>query len=70
MFQHTHTPYAPWHVVNFNDQRTGRLNLIRHLLDHLPDRKIPVKPLQLTKLAEKPGVEKLADESLWVKQVY
>ena len=70
MFQHTHTPYAPWHVVNFNDQRTGRLNLIRHLLDHLPDRKIPVKPLKLEKLGEKPGVEKLADESLWVKQVY
>jgi polyphosphate kinase 2 len=70
MLEHTNTPYAPWHVVNFDDQRRGRLNLIRHLLDHLPDRKVPVKALKLPKLAEKPGVEKLNDESLWVSQVY
>jgi len=67
MFKHTHTDYAPWRVVDFNDQRRGRLNLIRHLLDHLPDRKIPVKPLKLARLKGKPGVEKLRDETLWVK---
>ena len=70
MFKHTHTDYAPWHVVDFNDQRRGRLNLIRHLLDHLPDRKIPVKPLKLPPLKRKPGVEKLRDESLWVKAAF
>jgi polyphosphate kinase len=70
MFKHTHTGYAPWHVVDFNDQREGRLNLIRHLLDHLPDRKIPVKPLKLPKLGHKPGVESLADPSMWVKKVF
>jgi polyphosphate kinase 2 len=70
MLQHTHTSYAPWRVVNFNDQREGRLNLIRHLLDQLPDRKIPDKPLKLPKLKVKPGVESLADASLWVKKVY
>ena len=70
MFKHTHTDYAPWHVVDFNDQREGRLNLIRHLLDHLPDRKIPVKPLKLPKLKAKPGVESLPDASLWVKKVF
>jgi polyphosphate kinase len=70
MFEHTHTPYAPWHVVNFNDQRSGRLNLIRHLLDHLPDRKLTVKPLKLPELEQKPGVEKLPDQALWVKNVY
>ena len=70
MFKHTHTDYAPWHVVDFNDQREGRLNLIRHLLDHLPDRKIPVKPLKLPKLKGKPGVESLPDASLWVKKVF
>jgi polyphosphate kinase 2 len=70
MFKHTHADYAPWHVVDFNDQRRGRLNLIRHLLDHLPDRKIPVKPLKLPKLKHKPGVEKLRDESLWIKDNY
>jgi polyphosphate kinase len=70
MFQHTHTDYAPWHVVDFNDQREGRLNLIRHLLDHLPDRKIPVKPLKLPKLRNKPGIESLPDASMWVKKAF
>ena len=70
MLRHTHTDFAPWAVVNFNDQRSGRLNLIRHLLDHLPNRKLPDKPLRLPKLRRKPGVEKLVDETLWVPDVY
>jgi len=70
MLKHTHTDFAPWHVVDFNNQQEGRLNLIRHLLDQLPDRKIPVKPLKLPKLKDKPGTESLADKSLWVKKVY
>jgi polyphosphate kinase 2 len=70
MFKHTSTEYAPWHVVDFNDQREGRLNLIRHLLDRLPDRKLAVKPLKLAPLKHKPAKEKLADDSLWVKKAY
>jgi polyphosphate kinase 2 len=41
MFQATHTPATPWAVVEFNDQKRGRLDLIRHLLDQLPDHKVP-----------------------------
>jgi len=70
MFEHTSTKHAPWNVVDFNDQREGRLNLIRHLLDHLPDRQLPVKPLKLAKLRHKPATEKLADPSLWVRKTY
>jgi len=70
MFKHTHTEFAPWHVVDFNDQRRGRLDLIRHLLDHLPESKIPVKALKLPKLKHKPAVEKLRDPSLWIKSKY
>jgi polyphosphate kinase 2 len=70
MFKHTNTAYAPWHVVDFNDQRRGRLNLIRHMLDHLPDRKLAVKSLKLAKLKQRAGVEKLPDPALWVKQTY
>src|SRR5688572_5090725 len=39
MFKATHSPNAPWYVVDFNDQKRGRLNLIRHLLDLVPDTK-------------------------------
>jgi polyphosphate kinase 2 len=70
MFKHTSTAYARWHVVDFNDQRRGRLNLIRHMLDQLPDRKVVVKPLKLSKLKQRAGVEKLPDNTLWVKQTF
>ncbi len=33
----THTDDAPWTLVDFNDQRRGRLTLLRDLLDRLPD---------------------------------
>jgi len=41
MLQATHKPKSPWMLVDFNDQRRGRITLIRHLLDHIPERKVP-----------------------------
>ncbi|MGE0703865.1 MAG: polyphosphate kinase 2 [Vicinamibacterales bacterium] len=58
MFKATHTKYAPWFVVDFNDQRRGRLTLIRHLLDHVPDPKVPDTPITLTPLRGKPKRER------------
>jgi polyphosphate kinase len=58
MFDATHTKYAPWYVVDFNDQRRGRLNLIRHLLDHVPDSRVPEEPLELPPLRRKAANEK------------
>ena len=46
---------APWTVVDFNDQRRGRLNLIRDLLDRLPDTKVPPTKLDFPKLKGKAG---------------
>ncbi|GIK83357.1 MAG: transcriptional regulator [Alphaproteobacteria bacterium] len=60
MFEATHTKHAPWFVVNFDDQRGGRLNLIRHLLDQVPDRKVPIEPFELPPLKGKPGTERFA----------
>ena len=58
MIDATHSKHAPWHVVDFNDQRRGRLNLIRHLLDHVPDRRVPEKPFHLPPLKGKPARER------------
>ena len=58
MFRATHRKGAPWTVVNFNDQRAGRLNLIRHLLDQVPDCAVPEKPLKLAPLQGKPHRER------------
>lgn len=57
MFEATHTAHAPWVAVDFNDQRRGRLNLIRHLLDHTPDLTLPGEPLDLPPLAREPQKE-------------
>jgi polyphosphate kinase 2 len=36
MFDTTDTEWAPWYVVDTNDKRRGRLNLITHLLSLVP----------------------------------
>ena len=54
MLKATHTANAPWTLVDFNDQRVGRLKLIRHLLDHLPDTKVPDEKIEFPPLAGKP----------------
>lgn len=70
MIDRTSTDFAPWRVVDFNDQRRGRLNLIRDLLDRMPDRKIPVKPLKLAKLKTALQKEQLPHPDFWVKEKY
>jgi polyphosphate kinase len=54
MLEATHTKSAPWTLVDFNDQRIGRLKLIRHLLDHLPDTKVPDEKIVFPPLPGKP----------------
>ncbi len=53
MLAATHTRQAPWALVEFNDQRRGRLNLIRHLLDQIPDTRVPQTRLRLPPLKTK-----------------
>lgn len=60
MFEATHTTHAPWVSVDFNDQRRGRLNLIRHLLDHTPDLTLPGEPLELPPLAGEPHTDRFS----------
>lgn len=58
MLEATHTPHAPWTLVDFNDQRLGRLTLIRDLLDRLPDTRVDAPELDLPPLDDKPRREK------------
>ncbi len=41
MLTATHTDHAPWTLVDFNDQKRGRLTLIHDLLERLPDTGVP-----------------------------
>lgn len=58
MLKATHTEHAPWTLVDFNDQKRGRLTLIRDFLDRLPDREVPPAPLDLPPLGREPSKEK------------
>ncbi|MBN6151391.1 polyphosphate kinase 2 [Xanthomonas sp. AmX2] len=58
MLDATHRTHAPWTLVDFNDQKRGRLTLIRHLLDQLPDTRVQEPALELPPLPHKPRKEK------------
>ncbi len=58
MLKATHTTDAPWTLVDFNDQRRGRITLIRHLLSQLPDRAVPVTPIDFQPLDGPPLKER------------
>jgi polyphosphate kinase len=49
MFEATDTEWAPWHVARTDDKRTGRLNIISHLLSQIPYEKAPRKKVKLPK---------------------
>ncbi|MFP5460461.1 MAG: polyphosphate kinase 2 [Gammaproteobacteria bacterium] len=54
MLEATHTGHAPWTLVDFNDQKRGRLTLIRHLLDQVPDVKVPAETFKFPPLDGEP----------------
>jgi polyphosphate kinase 2 (PPK2 family) len=58
MLRATHTRHAPWTLVDFNDQRLGRLTLIRDLLDRLPNHAVPEVPVELPALGHPPLKER------------
>jgi polyphosphate kinase 2 (PPK2 family) len=58
MLKATHTPHAPWTLVDFNDQRRGRLTLVRDLLSRIPDTHEEPDPITFPDLARKPASEK------------
>ena len=58
MLKATHTQHAPWTLVDFNDQKLGRLTLIRDLLDRLPDTHVADRKPAFAALAGKPARER------------
>ena len=49
MFKASDTAWAPWFVVRSDDKKRARLNVIRHLLDHIPHEAPPTKKVKLPK---------------------
>ncbi|MCZ8370946.1 MAG: polyphosphate kinase 2 [Porphyrobacter sp.] len=57
MLKATHTKHAPWTLVDFNDQRRGRLTLVRDLLSRIPDTHEEPEAIEFPPLAKKPAKE-------------
>jgi polyphosphate kinase len=60
MLKATHSSHAPWALVDFNDQRRGRLALIRHLLDQIPEHAVPEVLMEFPPLGHVPQQEKFS----------
>ena len=58
MLEATHTPHAPWTLIDFNDQALGRLTLLRDLLDRLPDTELPQNKIDWPPLEGEGGRER------------
>ena len=70
MFKATHTRFAPWHVVTFDDQHRGRLNLIDHFLRQVPYRRLKNPPVKLPKLRGGPARERYKGPVKPIKERY
>ncbi|MEM9501787.1 MAG: polyphosphate kinase 2 [Pseudomonadota bacterium] len=57
MLKATHYNHAPWTLVDFNDQKRGRLTLIRDLLDRLPETYVEPPEIDFPDLDRKPKSE-------------
>ncbi|MXO48821.1 polyphosphate kinase 2 [Erythrobacter vulgaris] len=57
MLRRTHTDWAPWTLVDFNDQKQGRLTLVRDLLDRLPDTRCDPAEIDFPALGREPEAE-------------
>jgi polyphosphate kinase 2 len=58
MLVHTDIPEAPWYVVEADDKRRARINMIHHLLSTVPYFTTVRPPLELPKRPEPKGYER------------
>jgi polyphosphate kinase len=58
MFVHTDIPEAPWYVVESEDKRRARVNMIAHLLSTIPYHNVKPKKLKLPKRPPSTGYER------------
>jgi polyphosphate kinase 2 len=63
MFIHTDIPEARWHVVESDDKRAARLNMIAHLLDAVPYEPVERPSLKLPKRPKSKGYQRPPRES-------
>jgi polyphosphate kinase 2 len=70
MFAHTDIKQAPWYVVNAENKKKARLNVIRHLLNLIPYEDLTPKPLKLPPLEKSKYIRPPLHEQTFIPEVY
>ena len=70
MFAHTDLKQVPWYVVNANDKKRARLNVIRHLLSMIPYQDLTPEPIKLPALDRKKYVRPPMTDQTFVGEFY
>ena len=70
MFAFTDIKEAPWYVVDANDKKCARLNLISHLLRMVPYREIPYEAVELPSRQERAYKRPPIDSQTWIPKSY
>ncbi len=53
MLEGTDSEHAPWHIVRSDDKRRARLNIISHILEAIPFKKVARAKVKLPKRSDK-----------------
>ena len=70
MFAVTDTKQVPWFVVNAENKKKARLNVIRHLLSMIPYRDMTPEPLKLPRIVKSKYVRPPIHEQNFIPAVY
>jgi polyphosphate kinase len=62
MFVHTDIPEAPWHVVESDDKRRARINMIAHLLSSVPYHKVKLPAVHIPDRPPSTGYQRTPKE--------
>jgi len=70
MFAHTDIKQVPWYVVNADNKKSARLNVIRHLLSLISYEDLTPKPMKLPPLEKSKYVRPPIQEQNFIPEVY
>ncbi len=70
MFSYTDIKEAPWHVVDANDKKAARLNVISHLLETIPHEDVPHAAIELPPRQHRDYERPPVDSQSWIPKRY
>ncbi|MCG3125104.1 MAG: Polyphosphate:ADP phosphotransferase 3 [Phycisphaerales bacterium] len=72
MLDATDTKHAPWYIVRSDDKKRARLNVLRHIVEQIPHKKLPREKVKLPKRSMKGAYDDQATlkNRRFVKEAY